>query len=291
MTEVEDKPYTTLPLVGSHDIGVGHALITMVEPHEGHEHDYNRWYEDDHIFSGALYLPWLFSGRRWVATYDLQQLRYPKEGSLIVDPITKGCYLTTYWITPGRLDVHKEWSFSVYQRLVAEKRVNNNRDHVFTAFQDKAGTVYRDKSVPKDVFTLFDPSPGLVIEVVDAPSPKTRAALEQWLLNDHLPSRISPGSPISIAMVFRSRGPDTTMAPEVLARVGKIAGVANDPSRLTILWFLTEDPRMIWDKIFLEEGDLVKRSQMGVVSLIAPFIPTKTGTNAYEDQLRVPKPS
>lgn len=81
------------------------------------------------------------------------------------------------------------------------------------------------------------------------------------------------------------------MAPEVLARVGNIAGVANDPARLTILWFLTEDPRVIWDKIFLEEGDLVKRSNMGVASFIAPFIPTKTGTNAYEDQLRAPKSS
>jgi hypothetical protein len=65
------------------------------------------------------------------------------------------------------------------------------------------------------------------------------------------------------------------MAPEVLARVGKIAGLA-------------KDPRMIWDKIFLE-GDLVKRSNMGLVSFIAPFIPTKTGTNAYEDQLRAPR--
>jgi hypothetical protein len=72
MTEIEDKPYTTSPLVGSHDIGVGHAFITMVEPHKNHERDYNRWHEDDRIFSGASYLPWLFSGRRWIATYDLR---------------------------------------------------------------------------------------------------------------------------------------------------------------------------------------------------------------------------
>jgi hypothetical protein len=39
MTELEDEPYKTLPLIGAHDIGVNHALIIIVEPHEGHEHD------------------------------------------------------------------------------------------------------------------------------------------------------------------------------------------------------------------------------------------------------------
>jgi len=37
---------------------IGCSLITMVEPHVGHEHSYNRWYEDDH-FNAA---PWRCHG-------------------------------------------------------------------------------------------------------------------------------------------------------------------------------------------------------------------------------------
>lgn len=291
-------PYTTLPLTGPHPVGVGHALITMVEPHVGYESNYNRWYEDDHMFSGALYLPWMFSARRWVATWDLQQLRLPKPSSSdntggLIDPLTKGCYLSTYWITPGRIDDHKEWSYSVYQRLVAEGRGNDHRDHAFTSFQDRVGTIYLNNDIPNEVFTLLDPSPGLVLEIVDAPSPDQRDELEKWLLESYLPSRIkaesteSKGS-VSSAMVFRARGPDIIMSEEVRERVGKASGIANDPTRLTILWFLTEDPRNIWDNLFGNEPEFVSQAGKGEVRFLAPFIPAKMGTTLYEDQLRKP---
>jgi hypothetical protein len=74
----------------------------------------------------------------------------------------------------------------------------------------------------------------------------------------HIPSRISHGSLISSPMVFRIRGPDTTVAPEVLARVCKVVQVSNDPSRLTILGFLTDGPQKIWDNLFVGERDLVR---------------------------------
>lgn len=37
-------------LTGPVDVGVGHALITLVSPHRGREREYNRWYEDDHFW-------------------------------------------------------------------------------------------------------------------------------------------------------------------------------------------------------------------------------------------------
>lgn len=287
MSVTVQDPWTNLPLSGPHDVGVGHALITLVEPHVGHERAYNRWYEDDHMFSGALYLPWLFSGRRWVATNDLQQLRLPKTGSPIVTPITKGCYLSTYWITPGRIDVHKEWSFSVYQRLSAEARVNDDRDHVYTSFQDKVGTIYHDGDIPRDVFTLMDPAPGLILEILDAPSDNDRRSLEQWLLEKHLPEAVA-NRPVSSVMVFRTRGPDPNMKPEVLERVGKIATVSNDLRRLTILWFLTEEPSQVWGNSFASEPDIVHSGGLGEVSFLSAFLPAKMGTNRYDDMLRAP---
>jgi len=77
--------YSILPSTGPYDTKIGAALITLVEPHVGHERAYNRWYEDDHFYSGAMAMPWMFAGRRWVATADHQALRYP-EPSAIADP-------------------------------------------------------------------------------------------------------------------------------------------------------------------------------------------------------------
>ena len=57
------------------------ALITMVQPHVGHERAYNRWYEDDHFYAGAMCMPWMMAGRRFVAARELQVLRYPRTPS------------------------------------------------------------------------------------------------------------------------------------------------------------------------------------------------------------------
>ena len=79
--ELTDDPYYHLAQTGPYAPVIGAALITMVEPHVGHEHAYNRWYEDDHFYSGAMAMPWMFAGRRWVAPYFLQPLRYPADSA------------------------------------------------------------------------------------------------------------------------------------------------------------------------------------------------------------------
>ena len=89
MTEVHPF-YGELPSTYTHAVAIGGALITMVEPHVGHEYEYNRWYEDDHFYSGAMAMPWIQAGRRFVAPRDLQLLRYP-EDSFIARPVTAGC--------------------------------------------------------------------------------------------------------------------------------------------------------------------------------------------------------
>ena len=48
-------------------IALGTVLFTMVEPHTGHELEYNRWYERDHFYAGCMVGPWLFAGRRWAS--------------------------------------------------------------------------------------------------------------------------------------------------------------------------------------------------------------------------------
>ena len=52
--ELTDDPYYHLAQTGPYAPVIGAALITMVEPHVGHERAYNRWYEDDHYNAGAM---------------------------------------------------------------------------------------------------------------------------------------------------------------------------------------------------------------------------------------------
>ena len=160
-------PYSALAGEGPYEVVIGAALITLVEPHPGFDHAYNRWYEDDHYYAGAMAMPWMFAGRRWAATKELQALRYP-EDSAIAQPLDAGKYISTYWITDGRYEDHMRWTVATNQRLLADGRVFQERSHVYTSFQDYRGAVYRDADGPRDIHALDHPYSGLVLEVVDA---------------------------------------------------------------------------------------------------------------------------
>jgi len=275
-----DEP-TPAALTGPVEVGVGHALITLVSPRRGHEREYNRWYEDDHFWAGALYSPWLFAGRRWTATRALAELRSPVRTPL-VDDVRDGAYLATYWIAPGRLQETTGWLASMNARLGEEDRIFTERDHVYTSFTDHAGTVYRDPGVPRDVFSLMDPAPGLVLGLVDAPTAEDRPGLERWLVEDYLPRTVPEGGPVTSAMVFRTNPPDPRLRPDVLAG---LARVANGGRRLTVLWFTDRHPAALWEERFAAIGDEVARVG-GEVALLAPFIPSVMGTDAHVDDLR-----
>ncbi|MEV0260745.1 hypothetical protein AB0I49_05295 [Streptomyces sp. NPDC050617] len=271
--------YGRLASTGPYGVRPGHALITMVEPHPGHEHAYNRWYEDDHYIAGAMAMPWIYAGRRWVATRDLQLLRYPRE-SAVARPVTAGCYLSTYWITEGRYDDHMRWTVGINKRLNRDGRVHQDRTHVFTAFQDHEATVYRDGADgPRDFHALDHPYAGLVLEVIDTAEAGQRAGLLRRLVDDQLPKRLA-GSPAAMATVFRP----TPLPGDRMSYVKQVEGV---DTRLTVLWFLERDPRDCWAGHFDSLGAETAAAGLGArVELVAPFIPTVPGTDRYVDQLR-----
>ncbi|MGW7530429.1 hypothetical protein [Streptomyces sp. NPDC054783] len=276
--ETRSEVYAELAAVGPYGVRPGHALITMVEPHPGHEYAYNRWYEDDHYYAGAMAMPWMYAGRRWVATRDLQLLRRP-EKSAIAQPVTAGCYLSTYWITAGRYDDHMKWTVAVNRRLNRDARVHHDRTHVFTSFQDHETTVYRDGAAgPRDFHALDHPYAGLVLEVIDTESAEQRAELLQWLAARHLPRRLA-GSPCALVTVFRP----TPLPGDRMTYVKQVEGV---DTRLTLLWFLEADPRQCWQDQFTGLEEQVTDSGLGRVELLAPFVPTVPGTDRYVDQLR-----
>ena len=91
--------------MNDYPVRVGSMLFTLVDPERGHEVAYNRWYERDHFYAGCMIGPWLFAGKRWVATRELKDLRFPKGDTPGASPGDAGSYLATYWIQEGR---HKE---------------------------------------------------------------------------------------------------------------------------------------------------------------------------------------
>ncbi len=277
-----DERYGILPHLGPHEVGVGHALINMSEPWPGYEHAYNHWYEHQHFFDGAMHMPWMFAGRRFTATHDLLALRYPAE-SAVARPITAGCYIGIYWVVAGRAADHMLWSRETNIRLEAEGKKFPQRDFVYAGFHDHVGTVYRSDEVPRDVFSLMDPSPGLVLEVIDAESAEGQGDLASWLHRDYLPSRLASDGLVSSAMVFT---PHPAQAFHDEYRREQIAKLSNGGTRTAVLWFLDADPRECWDTHFVGEDTRVASGRKGKVVLVAPFIPSKMGTTQYEDQLR-----
>ena len=271
------SPYSELPAVGPYETKIGSALITMVEPHPGHEHAYNRWYEDDHFFSGAMAMPWMFSGRRWVAPKALQALRYPAD-SAIAQPLDAGKYISLYWITDGRYEDHLRWTVATNQRLLPDGRIYQERDHVYTSFQQYAGVSYRDETGPRDIHSLEYPYKGLVVEVVDAAPGVSRDQLLRWLKEDRAP-RVLAGSSVAMVLYFEPM----PLPEDKMAYVKDIEGLDR---RVTLLWFTEVDPREIWADSFAGGGQDVAASGMGRVELAAPFIPTIPGTETYVDELR-----
>jgi hypothetical protein len=279
----DDKPgqeWATLTAAGPYGAQIGSALITMVEPHVGHEAAYNRWYEDDHFISGAMAFPWVFAGRRWVAPRDLQLLRYP-ESSPIADPVTAGCYLSVYWLIDGRYKEQFYWATATNNRLNADGRgFDQHRTHVFTNYQYYGGATYRDGDVgPRDTHALDHPYRGLVLEVVDADEGVDRADLDAWLAEVHLP-KVATG-PVAMSLRWEPI--------PMPVRKGEGVKVLDTPGldrRLTILHFLEADPRDCWADHFVGNGATVAAGGLGQVVLAAPFIPTLPGTERYVDELR-----
>jgi hypothetical protein len=268
-------PYYELPKVGPYEVKIGAALITMVEPHAGHDRAYNRWYEDDHFYAGAMAMPWMFAGRRWVAPVALQKLRYPDDSS-IAQPLDAGKYISLYWITEGRYEDHMRWTVGTNQRLFADGRIFQERTHVFTSFQRYRGAHYRDATGPRDVHALDYPYGGLVVEVIDSTSAAQRDEALAWVGSEHAPSLLA--GPVAMALAFQPQPLPGDKQPYMK----DVEGVDD---RITLLWFTEGDPRDAWDA-FAGAGAHVAKSGLGRVQLMAPFLPTVPGTDRYVDELR-----
>ncbi|MFI5427242.1 hypothetical protein ACHMWU_11330 [Aeromicrobium sp. UC242_57] len=256
-TELLDR----LATYGSCEAGIGGALITLVGPKPGLEDTYNRWYEDDHYISGALAWPWVFAGRRWMATRRLFATHAPDDSTLVPEAL-HSAFAHLYWIATEHVDDVEYFATVSVSELAKQGRMSADRVHIYTHFQDYHGAAYRDADGPRDIHALNHPYRGMVLEVIDAPDADQRRDLQKWYLSERAPAVLARGS-AAMCLLFSPRPHPANMPADIVASVPPI-----NPGRLTALWFLDDDPGTAVETLFHDEAETVAAAGLGDVQLI-----------------------
>ena len=276
-------PYAEIAQALPNEVRVGGALITVVEPHVGFELDYNRWYEDDHFYSGAMAGPWMFSGRRFVAPRALRSQR-AEVRSPIATPPEAGCYVSVYWMTAGQEDNAERWGYhAMADNLIPRGRGFTERTHVYTAFHRFHSAHFRDRGPLRAETCLAHPFAGLYTEVIDAETVPDFDRLMSWLDDDALPTTLV-GSTAAACLAFApvpfSQG---------LVRSGLKTDAADMPEvgrRICLLWFVDRDPQGGPEPNLESFHKRLADGGLGELRLSSAFIPTVPGTDRYVDELR-----
>ncbi|MGH9138310.1 MAG: hypothetical protein ACRD0G_14910, partial [Acidimicrobiales bacterium] len=256
----------SLPAVGG-EIALGSALFTLVEPHRGHEVAYNRWYERDHFYAGCLIGPWLFAGRRWVATQDLKALRFGTEPG-VFGGIGLGSYLAVYWILAHHHREHVDWASRQVRWLHENGRMFAERDHVHTLLYRHAWTASaKPEGVPAEL-ALDHPFGGLTATLVELADGVTASDLGEWVRSAYPPELEMGFTPIPLPA-------DAPVTQRGLDRLER---------RVMNLSFTHDSPSKWWDEQH-RAADQLAADGVGQVLWTAPFIPTIPGTDTYTDQL------
>jgi len=241
-------------------------LFTMVEPHRGHEVAYNRWYERDHFYAGCMVGPWLFAGRRWVATRALKDLRFGAEPD-VFGGRDLGSYLAVYWVLDGHHDDHFGWALRQVNWLHEHGRMFAERDHIHTLLYHHAWTAQAGDGVPAEL-ALDHAFGGLTATFVELEDGVDAGALGDWVRRSYLPELEIGFTPIPLP-----EGAPVTQA-----------GLERLDRRMLNLSFTTDSPEVWWDEQ-REAAAQLERDGIGRMLWTAPFIPTIPGTDTYTDQL------
>jgi len=269
-------------------VHVGSLLFTLVDPTPGNEVAYNRWYERDHLYSGCMVGPWLFANRRWVATRELKDLRFPTgvdAEHAVADPIDAGSYLATYFIHKGHEAEHFAWANKQVFELYANNRGFDERVHAHTSLYFIVGENHRTEDGVPSHMALDHPYQGLVSVHIDRADGVSHPDFAEWFNTTAAPVLFADradGTAGAVDQVLHWR-PIIPKGEEGNAPMKLGTGPGTRQRSMSLL-FLTDDPRN--QMPLLEQyAALVNDSGLATVRLVAPFIPTIPGTDVYTDQL------
>ena len=265
--------------IGDYPVRVGSMLLTMVDPHQGYEKAYNRWYERDHYYAGCMIGPWLFAGSRWVATRELKDARWPADSKAVADPIDHGSYVAIYWVEKGHhADHFDDWARPQVADLYRDGRGFPKRTHTHTALFDYRGSSYRDGDPVPTVLALDHGYGGLVILWWDATSGSAADLLSA--LGEYTDAALA-GSPVEIAAAFTPCEGEEEVRKQQPMDLGSMPG---GPERLVQLLFVHGDVRAALPAV-QAYTDAVTGAGLATLALAAPWHRTVVGTDTYVDQL------
>ncbi len=248
-------------------IELGGALVTLVEPHRGHEVAYNRWYERDHFYSGCMIGAWTLSGGRYVATRDLKDLRAP--GSTVAPDPSVGSYLSLYWIISGKFGEWMDWGTRQVRWLHDEDRMFPHRDHVHTVmYRFHSEVPGREDGVPVEL-ALDHRSPSLVMTLVDRADGVDTAAIASWWRARELGAEVTA---VFEPVPMPADAPSDVPAEETA-------------DRTLLLAFVDADVAEGWGSGWAEVPDALAEAGLGTAAFHGPFTGTVPGTDTYADQL------
>ncbi len=256
-------------------VALGNAILTLHEPHVGHEVAFNRYYERDHMFA-AVFAPWTMSAQRWVATGELKKLRYPADGPFGM-PSVRGSYLTMYWIQAGHLEDQQLWTADFTKLLTEKGRTFDERDVMTATTYDFIGESARDADGVPPELALVHQYPGMVWTWLERDPSIALDEVRDWVLGEHIPLVLAD-APVALTLAF-SPMPKASWWP---AAAPEVPGVGD---RLVLVHFLEGDPAEWWHPHFADLGASIDASGKARTLLVAPFIPTIPGTDQYCDEL------
>ena len=246
------------------DVRLGSMLFTLVEPHQGHEVAYNRWYERDHFYAGCMVGPWLFAGRRFVATKPLKDLRFGTEAD-VFGGAPLGSYVAIYWVLDGKHDEHFEWATRQVMWLHENGRMFAERDHIHTLlYRYEWMARAHDDGVPPEL-ALDHPYGGVIATLIRPSAGVSSDAVQSAMTSQQLALGFSP-IPLPASAPVTQQGHDRL-----------------DGCVLTLA-FTAADPTERWAE-HRARADRLASDGLGEVLWSAPFIPTVPGTDTYTDQL------
>lgn len=263
-------------------IRIGTMLYTLVEPHRGHQVEYNRWYERDHFYACCQIGAYNFAGARFVATAPLKGLRIPEPGGadgpapLVADP-ESGSYLGLYFVLDGHHDEWNRWAVDQVNVLHAAGRMYDRRDHIHTGLYRFEWEHRRDADGVPAELTLDHRFPGMVSVFVEPAEGAGLDRLGEWYRHEYLPA-VVPGSDVATVLGF-SPLPLLADAPGDVPRAEQL------DLRLLLLFFLDAEPTGSWPAVFAGQGKAVADSGLGQLRWASPFVGTVPGTDTYTDQL------
>ena len=253
------------------DIELGHVLVALIQPHEGHERAFHRWYERDHLYTLGASAPGNLAASLWVAPEALRRQRLPiGENAITGDPML-GTHLSTFWIQRGMLETQQAWVTDRMEQQRADGLMFPHRDHLNTQRYDVRACLRRDPDGVPPELALHHDYPGVVASWIDCTPGQTLSQLDTALCEGALPEWMA-GSPVELSIVL-----------DLLPKPANWPADLPEPpglgERLLVLHFLAEPPSACFGTAFSAFADRLAECGAGELRLAAPFDANVAGTD------------